>query len=91
LANSSTFSGRDRLLVRTFWAAVVVALALDLYLIAGRGVYSISGHVWDACDACPWVTAAGCAATAAACYLLRRDWRAAAAAAFLGGHLFTHW
>lgn len=73
-----------------FWSLFGVGVFADLILVLYYKVSSISWDTWQACNAHPTIQVAGTIATLIVCYLVRVSWPTVAMAAFLGGHLFTH-
>lgn len=74
-----------------FWSLFLTGAFLDVMLVLYWKVSSISWDTWQACDAHPTIQVAGTIATLIVCYLVRMSWPTVAMAAFLGGHLFSHW
>jgi len=79
---------------RAAWWAWVVgmggSIALDVYLVLGLGVESISNRVWDATAAHPTLIAAGSFAAVGVAMLVRH-WRwMVFFTGVMAGHLFVH-
>lgn len=74
-----------------FWVLFGVGVVTDLLFVLYLKIDSISWDTWQACNAHPTIQVAGTIATLIVCYLVRVSWPTVAMAAFLGGHLFSHW